>query len=185
MTNWLERAKREISKNSNVSNDSINIGNSENDKIFDSIKDITAITANRDLKSVMTVPKLEEIEITRFSNVSNGSEKNKRTENSYSKRDLISHQTFDFEVHDKHNSPPFPWNTEDDFLIQWFLSATNLPSRPFQLKMGVKVTQPDKFYGSLRTDIDEGSKGPRNLFKSLIADLKCLKNICISEEVLR
>lgn len=69
------------------------------------------------------------------------------------------------------------WTNEEKFFIQWFQEQKYLPNEPFQLKQGVKVLNPGKFYESLRLDISEGSKCPRNLHGALLNDLKCLEKI--------
>lgn len=69
------------------------------------------------------------------------------------------------------------WNAEEDALIQWFLSANDLPKSSFQLKQGVYVIDSNKFYKSIQADIDEGPKGARALFGALQDDLICLRNI--------
>lgn len=61
--------------------------------------------------------------------------------------------------------------------VQWFHSAPSLPSYPFQLKPGVKIVEPAKFYESLRMDISD-EKSPRRIFGALQNDLKLLREIC-------
>ncbi len=69
------------------------------------------------------------------------------------------------------------WKSEDADLIAWFQEETNLPLYPFRLKQGSMVTDCDKFYSSLRTDIKEGPKAPRMLFGGLRSDLKALQEV--------
>ena len=44
-------------------------------------------------------------------------------------------------------------------LVTWFLSERELPLDPFELKQAVRVVIPQKFYASLREDIEVGQKG--------------------------
>ncbi len=70
-------------------------------------------------------------------------------------------------------------NAQDAELVAWFLSDKDLPLDPFQLKKGVTVMSPDKFYESLRLDIESGEKGPRAIFGALQDDLYVLRNRCV------
>lgn len=69
------------------------------------------------------------------------------------------------------------WKEAEMNLIDWFLSSEGLPKKSFQLKRGVQVNNPDKFYESLHNEINIGPSGPRALFGSLQDDLLCLKKI--------
>ena len=71
------------------------------------------------------------------------------------------------------------WTPEESELIEWFLSATNLPLKPYMLSLSVRVADPDKFYASLREGIEVGPRGPRCFFGSLIGNLKSLNEIII------
>lgn len=72
---------------------------------------------------------------------------------------------------------PFYWPREDKALIDWFLSVTNLPTDPFQLKQAVYVQEPQKYYASLRNDIAQGPHCPRARYGALLAELRLLKEI--------
>ena len=63
------------------------------------------------------------------------------------------------------------WNEE---LVTWFLSARELPLTPFLLKPAVWVADPQKFYSSLKADVELGQNSPRALFGALQDDLRCL-----------
>ena len=69
------------------------------------------------------------------------------------------------------------WKSEDAELIAWFLEEQELPYQPFQLKQGMLINDCDKFYDSLKRDIEEGPKGVRALFGGLKNDLKALKKL--------
>jgi hypothetical protein len=65
------------------------------------------------------------------------------------------------------------WDEHTSALIEWFDSA-DLPAAPFRLRSGVEVAQPQKFYTSLRNDIEQGVQGPRALTGALQEDLEGL-----------
>jgi hypothetical protein len=67
----------------------------------------------------------------------------------------------------------YSWDEQTSGLIDWFLSAS-LPATPFRLRTGVEVTNPQKFYASLRNDIEQGVDGARARSGALQEDLECL-----------
>lgn len=66
----------------------------------------------------------------------------------------------------------------DPDLINWFLSASDLPADQFYLNLSIKVIDPIKFYTALRQDISQGDKNPRAKNGALQSDLKLLRDIC-------
>lgn len=61
-------------------------------------------------------------------------------------------------------------------LIGWFrLAWHGLPRRPFTLRAGQHVTDPDRFYASLATDIRAGPSDPRSRNTALEHDLADLR----------
>jgi hypothetical protein len=65
------------------------------------------------------------------------------------------------------------WGTKGRELVAWFLKKeTRLPLGPFQLRPGVRVFDPARFYASLRADVEAGPSNARRagLFVDL-ADL--------------
>jgi len=68
------------------------------------------------------------------------------------------------------------WSDEDASLIEWFQTAT-LPMEPFKLRQGVKVLDCEKFYSSLRVDIEAGPRGARALLGGLQSDLRVLRKL--------
>jgi hypothetical protein len=72
------------------------------------------------------------------------------------------------------------WNEDDRNLIDWFLSSEEtLPQGPFELKPGVKIIDPKRFYESIKHDITCGPKNGRTIFNALQEDLKNLKKILL------
>jgi hypothetical protein len=67
----------------------------------------------------------------------------------------------------------YSWDEQTAGLIDWFLSAS-LPVKPFRLRSGVEVTEPVRFYISLKEDIEQGVKGARARTGALQEDLECL-----------
>ena len=67
----------------------------------------------------------------------------------------------------------YSWDEQTSALIDWFDSA-DLPVEPFRLRSGVEVTDPQKFYTSLRNDIEQGVKGARARTGALQEDLEGL-----------
>jgi hypothetical protein len=65
---------------------------------------------------------------------------------------------------------PYSWDEQTSALIDWF-DSTDLPVAPFRLRSGVEVTDPQKFYTSLRSDIEQGVGGARARTGSLQEDL--------------
>ena len=65
------------------------------------------------------------------------------------------------------------WDEQTSGLIDWFVSA-DLPVAPFRLRSGVEVTDPQKFYTSLRNDIEQGVEGARARTGALQEDLEGL-----------
>lgn len=77
----------------------------------------------------------------------------------------------------KVNSKKIEWQDEEKDLIAWFNSVTDLPNEAFQLKDAIQINCPQKFYDSLREEIDKGPSGARALFGSIQNDLLCLKKL--------
>ena len=67
----------------------------------------------------------------------------------------------------------YSWDEQTSGLIDWFLS-TDLPILPFRLRSGVEVADPQRFYTSLRSDIEQGVEGARARTGALQEDLECL-----------
>ncbi len=67
----------------------------------------------------------------------------------------------------------YSWDEQTSALIDWFGSA-NLPVAPFRLRSGVEVTDPQRFYASLRDDIEQGVGGARARTGALQEDLEGL-----------
>lgn len=63
----------------------------------------------------------------------------------------------------------------DEELVAWFLSEKELPLTPFWLKPAVWIVDPQKFYVSLKADVELGTRSPRALFGAIQDDLRCLK----------
>jgi hypothetical protein len=68
---------------------------------------------------------------------------------------------------------PYSWDEQTSALIDWFGSA-DLPITPFRLRSGVEVTDPQRFYASLRNDIERGVEGARARTGALQEDLEGL-----------
>jgi ribonuclease D len=66
------------------------------------------------------------------------------------------------------------WNQEMSDLITWFNSA-KLPSKPFVLRDGHTIIDPDKWYGAMKVFIDDGPRGPRARTEALRGDLMALQ----------
>ena len=62
------------------------------------------------------------------------------------------------------------WDAATEAIIRWF-GSTKLPINPFNLCACVRVTNPAKFYSSLREDIGSGPDGPRARTGALQKDL--------------
>ena len=60
--------------------------------------------------------------------------------------------------------PPYSHLTEG-------FDSANLPAAPFRLRSGVEVTDPQRFYASLRNDIEQGEGGARARTGALQEDL--------------
>lgn len=72
------------------------------------------------------------------------------------------------------NRPRAPWCENDAALIDWFQSNRDqLPTEPFDLNSGIRVSDPHKFFRVLDADIQAGSNGPRAA--GLLDDLKWLR----------
>jgi hypothetical protein len=67
----------------------------------------------------------------------------------------------------------YSWDEQTAGLINWFLSAS-LAALPFRLRTGVEVTNPQRFYASLRIDIEQGVDGARARSGALQKDLECV-----------
>ena len=67
----------------------------------------------------------------------------------------------------------YSWDEQTSTLIDWFDSA-DLPVTPFRLRSGVEVTDPQRFYTSLKNDIELGVEGARALTGALQEDLEGL-----------
>ena len=67
----------------------------------------------------------------------------------------------------------YSWDEQTSALIDWFDSA-DLPVAPFRLRSGVGVTDPQRFYTSLRNDIEQGVAGARARTGALQEDLEGL-----------
>jgi hypothetical protein len=67
----------------------------------------------------------------------------------------------------------YSWDEQTSSLIDWFDSA-DLPVAPFRLRRGVEVTDPQRFYTSLRNDIEQGVGGARARTGALQEDLEGL-----------
>lgn len=157
MPNWLEQAKHEISKCANSR---------------------AAVTDNRPLLAVMAVDKPREFEFDKASIGSNGSvmfEESGCFDGQHKISDDNAIKLHLPQDKGQESLNQHPWKAEEELWIEWFLSERNLPCHPFYLKQSVQVVSSEKFYISLRQDIDRGPFGPRNLFGALVDDLKCLK----------
>ena len=75
----------------------------------------------------------------------------------------------------------YSWDEETSALVDWFLT-TDLPGEPFRLRSGVEVTEPKRFYNSLRKDIDQGAEGARARTGALQEDLQHLFDLFGNEE---
>lgn len=69
--------------------------------------------------------------------------------------------------------PLYSWDEQTSSLIDWFDSA-DLSVEPFRLRRGVRVTDPQRFYTSLRNDLEQGVGGARARTGALQEDLECL-----------
>ena len=67
----------------------------------------------------------------------------------------------------------YSWDEQTSGLIDWFLSQ-DLPLLPFRLRSGVEVVDPEKFYASLRSDIEQGIEGTRARTGAIQEDLENL-----------
>ena len=67
----------------------------------------------------------------------------------------------------------YSWDEQTSQLIEWFDSA-DLPVEPFRLRSGVEIKAPEKFYTSLRNDIEQGVRGARARTGALQEDLEGL-----------
>lgn len=67
----------------------------------------------------------------------------------------------------------YSWDEATSVLVDWFLE-TDLPLQPFHLRSGVEVTEPKRFYNSLKNDIEKGVEGARARTGALQEDLECL-----------
>ena len=65
------------------------------------------------------------------------------------------------------------WDAATEAIIRWF-GSTKLPVNPFNLCVCVRVTNPARFYSSLREDIGNGPDGPRARTGALQEDLRLL-----------
>jgi hypothetical protein len=68
------------------------------------------------------------------------------------------------------------WTPEIQPLIDWFVEMEP-PVAPFDLEPHRKVIDPEKFFTSLRQEIEVGARYPRNRNGALLFDLKILNNI--------
>ena len=67
----------------------------------------------------------------------------------------------------------YSWDEQTSALVDWFDSA-ELPVTPFRLRSGVEVSDPQRFYTSLRNDIEQGVGGARARTGALQEDLEGL-----------
>jgi hypothetical protein len=67
----------------------------------------------------------------------------------------------------------YSWDEQTSGLIDWFLSQ-DLPGTRFRLRGGAEVAEPEKFYASLRSDIEQGVEGARARTGALQEDLESL-----------
>jgi hypothetical protein len=67
----------------------------------------------------------------------------------------------------------YSWDEQTSALIDWF-GLKELPVEPFRLRSGVEVTDPQKFYASLKNDIEQGVGGARARSGALQGDLEGL-----------
>ena len=67
----------------------------------------------------------------------------------------------------------YVWDEQTSLLIDWFL-LQELPLLSFRLRSGVEVVDPEKFYASLRSDIEQGIEGARARTGAMQEDLENL-----------
>lgn len=75
------------------------------------------------------------------------------------------------------NKPNREWDPDEKNLIAWFAECKNLPHSPYELKAAVTIIDSQKFYDSLRMDIQSGPNSARARYGALQQDLQCLKKI--------
>jgi len=66
------------------------------------------------------------------------------------------------------------WPSEVQVLMDWFMELES-PVAPFYLEPHRKVIDPEKFFASLRREIQTGPTGPRARMGALQADLRVLR----------
>jgi len=66
------------------------------------------------------------------------------------------------------------WPPEDQALLDWFLPL-DPPTEPFYLEAHRHIVNPEKFFQSLRQDIETGHTGSRAKMGTLQCDLRKLK----------
>jgi hypothetical protein len=66
------------------------------------------------------------------------------------------------------------WPPEVQSIVDWFMTL-DLPTEPFFLEAHRHVVDPEKFFQSLRQDIEAGLDGPRARMGTLQYDLQKLK----------
>jgi len=69
------------------------------------------------------------------------------------------------------------WGEAMAGLIQWFANAS-LPEDSFSICDHEHILNPEKYYSTLRRDIDQGPSGPRARTGALRGDLQRLKAFC-------
>ena len=137
--NWLKRANHEIL---DLFSQTTAITDVRNIKNPDSTHQSTAITAERNLTSVLAVPNLNKSKISTFSNVSNGSGLTKKNQNfnvsckeeKQQKIRDVQDPVYLMNLQDEKGNrrrTRISWNAEEETLIHWFLEAKNLPASSF------------------------------------------------------
>jgi len=68
------------------------------------------------------------------------------------------------------------WPREVQPLVDWFMTL-GTPTEPFQMGEHRRIVAPEKFFRSLRQDIEAGPEGPRGRHGIVIQDLTTLKKL--------
>ena len=68
------------------------------------------------------------------------------------------------------------WPREVQPLVDWFMTL-GTPTEPFHLGEHRRIVAPEKFFRSLRQDIEAGPEGPRGRHGIVIQDLTTLKKL--------
>ncbi len=80
-----------------------------------------------------------------------------------------------------HKQESHKWTPKANDLIVWFHeNRDRLPQSSFQVRQGVVITSPGRFFSSLDNDIEAGPSHPRNV--GLVADLEDLRRLCDAGE---